>query len=243
MAACPSDDCPLGMLMSNRARSKGFVRLGRRGATRAAAERILIVCEGEKTEPRYLRDLLADLKLTNADVIVSGGECGSDPGSIAEYAVERASVDQGLDRVYCVVDRDEHKTRPQAITTISKANKSKPPEYEIVESVPCFEYWVLLHFEESAKPYARTGNKSICDCCVEDVRRHIVDYAKGSKGIYSQIRANQLTALRRAIRRKAALVNEGGDNPSTDLPTLIAKLILISPGAETHEAIEVCRTV
>src|SRR3954452_4619238 len=56
--------------------------LARRTPSRRSKDRILIVCEGGKTEPNYLRELKGSLGLTNADVEICGDECGSDPASV-----------------------------------------------------------------------------------------------------------------------------------------------------------------
>jgi len=55
--------------------------LARRQAERLTYDRVLIVCEGSKTEPNYLRELIDCLELNTANVEVDG-ECGSSPISV-----------------------------------------------------------------------------------------------------------------------------------------------------------------
>ena len=52
--------------------------LARKKARRSAYDCVLIVCEGEKTEPFYLRKLVDSLKLNTANVEVDG-DSGSSP--------------------------------------------------------------------------------------------------------------------------------------------------------------------
>ena len=77
----------------------------RKKAYRHPYERILIVCEGEKTEPFYFKSLCASLSLHTANVEITGN-CGSSPKSIFEKAQEmfkEAEKEQNpFDKVYCV---------------------------------------------------------------------------------------------------------------------------------------------
>jgi len=54
----------------------------REKAKLAPYERILIVCEGKKTEPHYFRGLLLVLRLHPANVIVEDKKSGLDPKSL-----------------------------------------------------------------------------------------------------------------------------------------------------------------
>lgn len=214
--------------MSKRGRSPNS--FNRRAPTRTAEERLIIVCEGAKTEPRYLEDLITDLGLTAADVIVFGKECGSDPLSIVQYAADRASHEEVVDFVFCVFDRDSHTTREAALSKIRDLSKrSKGPKFVAVESNPCFEYWLLLHFRSSSRPYAKSGKNSVCDCCIEELKEYVKDYEKGKTGLYSALKENLKTALKHADRRNIEAIEVGDDNPTTNIPQLIRKLISISP--------------
>ena len=70
-------------------KAKRAGELARRAGWRKARDRVLIVCEGEKTEPNYLKEIRESLGLTNADIVLCGEECGSDPMSVVRYALER----------------------------------------------------------------------------------------------------------------------------------------------------------
>jgi hypothetical protein len=63
--------------------------LARRPGRRAPRASILIVCEGEKTEPSYFKALRVALRLQTAEVEVCGKECRSDPLKVVEYAIQR----------------------------------------------------------------------------------------------------------------------------------------------------------
>ncbi len=60
----------------------------RRESIRQSRERILIVCEGGETEPRYFKSLRAEFKLGTV-IVVEGGEWGSAPISVVDYELSR----------------------------------------------------------------------------------------------------------------------------------------------------------
>lgn len=85
--------------------------LQRRPPRREPYDRVLIVCEGEKTEPNYFSDLKDHYRLSNANIAVTRAD-GTDPLSIVRTAKNLQAKEhrQGdrYDRVYCVFDRDRH---------------------------------------------------------------------------------------------------------------------------------------
>ena len=82
----------------------------RRVPSREEYDRVLIVCEGEKTEVSYSRELLAYYRISTASVEVVHG--GSQPTTLVRKAKRSRKDEQRLgekhDRIYCVFDRDEH---------------------------------------------------------------------------------------------------------------------------------------
>ncbi len=67
--------------------AKGLKSLGRQRASRQPCRKVLVVCEGEKTEPRYFSELRDRYRLNSATVEVVGR--GSDPRSIFIFAGQR----------------------------------------------------------------------------------------------------------------------------------------------------------
>jgi hypothetical protein len=202
--------------------------LGRRKPRRSPYDRVLIVCEGGKTEPYYFRAMIDDLRLNTANVEVDGNSDTS-PRSIIAYAkrryhedLKRNGRDNGFDRVYCVFDRDEHETYEEAVNAIQTA--SPTGVFFAAISNPCFEFWILLHFNPTTKPFARTGNRSPCDNAGHDLKSYIPNYQKGDKTIYQQIKHQMDIAIQRAKLVNDAARTSGFDNPSTSIPELIEYL-------------------
>ena len=146
--------------------------LRRGGQKRLVSERILIVCEGEKTEPNYLRELIQALGINpqSADCrIIDSSEhgAGSAPITIYRKAVVEFELDKDFDRVYCVFDRDAHSTYQAACQNIrnkklikytDENDKEFIAQFKAVTSDPRFEYWLLLHFEKTTKSFKKAGD-------------------------------------------------------------------------------------
>jgi hypothetical protein len=200
-------------------RSKASLR--RRRAQRDSYDVVLIVCEGSKTEPGYFCELRDDLGLNNFNVVVSG-ESNSDPDSVVRYAIRKAKDDGGYDRLYCVFDRDQHASYLSAIDRTRSARISIP--VISITSVPCFEYWLLLHFTYTDRAFSGTGSRSPCDEVIRELRRHIPDYEKGKRGIYARIRARTDRAITHAKRSQVSAVASRSDNPTTLVHELVEYL-------------------
>lgn len=75
------------MAQNNQPKDRQQARdLRRKSAKRQPIERLLIVCEGSKTEPNYLNEIRQDLRLPTANVLVLPSEIGTDPLKVVIYA-------------------------------------------------------------------------------------------------------------------------------------------------------------
>jgi len=88
----------------------------RREALREPYDVVLIVCEGKKTEPEYLRGLQKTYRLSSANIKIVPGDRGNDPVSVVNFALEEHRQANGIfDRVYCVFDRNGHANYEEAL--------------------------------------------------------------------------------------------------------------------------------
>ena len=71
----------------------------RRGPVREPYDRVLIVCEGKKTEPYYFRGLRLHYRLSSANIEIMPAD-GTDPLSIVSFAQTRLG---DYDRAFCVL--------------------------------------------------------------------------------------------------------------------------------------------
>ena len=98
---------------------------------------ILIVCEGQNTEPSYFNNF----KLPSATV-KSIGE-----GYNTKYLVKRAiilSKQEAYNQVWCVFDKDDFDDN-DFNSAITLANQNG---IRVAYSNQAFEYWIILHFND-----------------------------------------------------------------------------------------------
>jgi len=210
----------------NKRKAKQTKELKRHQAKRAPYDRVLILCEGTKTEPNYFQELCDYYRLNSANVKISG-DCGSAPISVVQRAKELFLVEQRkgipFDRVYCVFDKDSHDSYEAALQEV-KIAKPKTTFFAI-NSVPCFEYWLLLHFAFSTQPFCGTaGAKNAGDQVLEELKKYVPDYAKGNGGYFESLISQLPQAIVYSKQSQEAADASGTDNPSTLVHELVEYL-------------------
>lgn len=215
--------------MAKRNRARGPEKSRRRRPRREPYDRVLIVCEGTKTEPDYFREIVSAYRLSSANVVVGSGR-GSDPESVVATAVERYEEDPDYDGVYVVVDRDTHVGFASAEDRMRNAPGGLRKVAHLIPSTPCFEYWLLLHFEETAKPYAKTGRRSPCANVIRDLEAHLPSYSKGGGGTFADTRDRVEEAKARAVRRLIEAKRAGTENPTTHVHVVVERLQTLREG-------------
>ncbi len=189
----------------------------RKSPNREPYDRVLIVCEGSKTEPHYFSDIRSRYRLSVANVVVVNE--GSAPETVVNTALDhqKRELDLGekYDVVFCVFDRDEH-AKFDEVCARAKANKLK-----LARSWPCFEFWLLLHFRYTRSPYARSGKVSPADHCVGDLKKFLPNYEKSQRGLFQNLE-NRLENAKENAQRTIEDGRETNDpNPSTEIHLLV----------------------
>ncbi len=198
--------------------------LKRELAKKQPYKKILIVCEGEKTEPHYFREVVDHYELHTANVSISG-KGGSAPKSVMEhgfalFAAEKESNPKNpFDHVYFVFDRDQHETYDEAMNTI-QAQRPKNTFFAI-NSVPSFEFWLLLHFECTTQPFKTNGKTSSGKAVLKALKVHMPRYEKGHKNTFATLLPHLDTAKTHAKQVTAHAKKNNTDNPSTKIHELI----------------------
>ncbi len=129
----------------NRRKAKA-AELSRRKPVRGPYEKVLIVCEGSKTEPLYFEELVDHYEIHSANICVSG-DCGSDPVSVVQHGfqlyLDEKKADSGpFDRVYCVIDKDAHQNYDQALKMLASAKPNDtffvPTQFRALNTGFCY---------------------------------------------------------------------------------------------------------
>jgi hypothetical protein len=201
---------------------RGRNKFRRRPGSREPRSITLIVCEGE-SEQAYFDAVRLQLKLLTTEVVIPRDQGGLAPISVVEYAEERAKERGGYDHIFCEFDRDQHESFNRARAKVrSLATRSKNPLAIVeVSSIPCFEVWVLLHFEQTDAPFGA------CQNVVHRVQSHLPGYQKADPETVKQLLPQLENAMTNAhwLSSRAGIADE---NPSTAVHRVIAHLSAIS---------------
>ena len=112
----------------------------RKSATRDERKKILIVCEGEKTEPNYFRSFRYPKDVV--EVSVDGAGC--ETIRVVERAIERRDKANNsknpYDEIWCVFDRDSF-PKAHFYNALAMARKQS---FRLAYSIEAFELWYLL---------------------------------------------------------------------------------------------------
>lgn len=180
----------MGGLRRDRAR-----RPPRREPTREPKPRLLVVCEGHRTEPEYIRGYLAVHRQVAVEVVIHPER--GDPKKVVELAKEARSSAEArrrrhgdpflaYDQVWCVFDRDDHERFWEAV------RMAQDNGLQLAVSNPCFELWLLLHFRESPGARHRDELRTLLR------KDHLPGYDKGVR--FDDLIAGVRDAIRRAER-------------------------------------------
>lgn len=209
----------------HRRKARAGAALQRQKHERARNKRYLIVCEGAKTEPHYLRELLDDWGIRPQVVRIPPND-GASPDRVVAHAAmlyeEDAAAGDAFDTVYCVFDRDKHTTFNEAVQRTKDLSREGKP-FVAITSTPCFEVWLLLHFGYTDQPFHSAGRKSVGDQVVSVLKTKpgFAKYSKGQKGVYRQLKAKMTDALTHAERLRMQGVATGSIDPATNVDVLV----------------------
>jgi len=210
--------------------AKERARVERKKARRLETGSALVVCEGECTEPFYLKGLLHHFGINSASVEVLPGQSKSNAVAVVNRAYERFEQ-MPRDRVFVLMD-GEQDDLDQALkickTPLQRGNLKKDiPEIciEPIISTPCFEVWLLLHFRYCDQPFRAFND------VLSELQVHLPDYSKADRNVFLKVGAAE--GLQRALLnvpslRKASQAN-GSASPSTDMDLLVEALRSIAP--------------
>ncbi len=199
-------------------------QLSRRRGVRDLEMRFLIVCEDTKSSFNYFEALQTHFKLSAGSVKVAHSDHRTQPTQVVEHALalkmQSAHKDSGTEpfrHVWCVIDGDFGPAIKQA-RTLAKANG-----IELAISTMCFEYWILLHFEESET------SRLDCNAVVRDVRRtHLPRYQKGACDFSAIVpRVRDACARAKKLRKPGIVRNDLPEyhNPCSEVYLLIEAIM------------------
>lgn len=201
--------------------------LKRQEAFKEPRKSILIVCEGEKTEPIYFKRLNSKLRLKMVDVEIFGE--GAAPITVVDCAIKlrkerrdiakRSLTKTEYEVIYCVIDVEAptpHESLDRAV------NKAKDNKLEVILSNPCFEYWYVLHFKKTGTPFNSSQKVKSA------LKQKHSDYSESDTTIFNVVYPKTNDAIKHSKEVLRERHNDAEDlrncNPSTHVHRIVEYL-------------------
>jgi hypothetical protein len=196
---------------------KSSIGRGRKINTREARRTIRIVVEGEKTEKIYFNEIRKLADLTAMEVKIIQCTKGTSATQIVEEGIQLLKQhDPKIDEVWCVFDKEserEDKDFRRAMK-LQKNTVISGKTLSCAVSNPCFEFWILLHFEKTDKPFSN------CTEIFQYLKKKAPKYNKSSSVEICQI--CNLASI--AVVRAQWLRTRNVASPSTNVDQLMIAL-------------------
>jgi len=189
--------------------------ISRKTRGRKIKDKILIVCEGVKTEPNYFK---AFRDHCNVAVKIKG--CGTAPIKLVEEAIklkkEAKKKKEPYKQCWCVFDIDNN----PAININSAINLANLNSIKYVYSNECFELWYLLHYAYHNTPIPRKKYEMILSKKLKST------YTKSYEYMYDKLFKLQSIAIKNAKKLFSSYLtnNPHANNPSTTVFELVELL-------------------
>lgn len=201
-----------------RQRKAGSLR--RRTAVRAPKRTFLAFCEGIRTEPEYIEALRQEPAVSDSasvEIRIDQTASGAVPLTLVDTAAEardRYSQEQGeIDEVWCLFDVEWPLNHPNLREAREKA---KARNVNLAISNPCFELWLVLHFDEGTAWLNSDDAGTLRS-------RHDKSSGKGLEGSKYMPRRTVAAKRARALAAKHAgdVTEFPHDNPSSGMYLLL----------------------
>lgn len=120
----------------------------------------------------------------------------------------KQALEETEGKVFCVVDYDVLSKNPEQASKIEELFKAYSGRVIQITSMPCFEYWLLLHFEKNY------GVFESCKPIEERLKKHLPSYQKVKKFLEKGTWVENLEPHRHTARQRALIgsdaTSEGG---------------------------------
>jgi len=186
-----------------------------------------IFCEGEKTEPYYIRGYINHFHSDKRNLIVIENSKKNTPVQLVHEAVEKRKKSNLNDIFWVVFDRESVAKYSHELH-LKARKKANDNGIEIAFSNICFEFWLLLHFVYSSASYEN------CDDLLKHSplrskfsERGIKNYDKGLACLFDSIKEDVPIAFKNAERIMKNAINtaeKGRESPS-----------FLNPYTDVHE--------
>lgn len=179
--------------------------------------RIAVVGDGV-TEKIYFEQL-KELERIKDVVIKPELPSKSSKGGSYKKAINTAKslVEEGYNHVYCLIDFDTVLSENKLAEFTQELKETDSKKITVYINNPCFETWVLVHYEKTGKAYADCGTVG------KAITKHLKDYCKNQeylrkKNLYQTLRPHLETdAISNAEFLENDRVAKGNNYPRAEV--------------------------
>ena len=171
---------------------------------RALKDRILLVTEGKKTEQNYFKGLRKELRISVEIKDINKSSLDSLLKKVKRIYNDAWREKNPFTQVIFIIDKDDFTHYESAKNDIKNIDN-----FCAFFSEPCFEYWLLLHFQPIEKPFNNCSQLKKHT----DFKKHFPNYNKTDKNIIQDLLQFRDTACKNAK-----------NNPHTNLDKLVQYL-------------------
>lgn len=197
----------------------------RRYRTTPVRKRILIVCEGEKTEPNYFEAFRRELPrgVVELEIIGTGDNTLNVVNKAIEERNEQANTNRAYDQTWAVFDKDSFSDQ-RFNEAVFLAEREK---VGCAYSNEAFELWYLLHFEFYQNAASRTQYSGL-------LSNHLGrPYQKNDIEIFATLRqqgdVHQAVRWAKELSERYDHRSPAQNNPATHVFKLVEELLVYRP--------------
>ena len=191
--------------------------------------RIAVVGDGV-TEKIYFEQL-KEIERIKDIVIKPELTSKSSKGGSYKKAINTAKSleEEGYDHVYCLIDFDTVLSENKLSDFTQELKGINTEEITIYINNPCFETWVLVHYEKTGKAF------SDCDTVGKTVTKHLKDYCKHQeylrkKNLYKTLRPQlETNAIPNAEFLEDNREEKGTNYPRAEVFKIFLKEKIVKP--------------
>ena len=208
----------------NQPKDRQRKRLKRKIGRREEYDRLLIVCEGEATEPNYFNEIRNCHRLSTTNVEVVPSKYGTHPQNVVDYAYDYCRKNNKWEKVFCVFDRDDHPNFSNAIDSAMAKDcklindQGEETRFYAIPSNPCFELWLLLHFEGITVEISRHDLS-------KKLEEYMPEYEKSGNCHFAKTKDCLKTAYKNASRLSQNRQRSQVQNPFTAVGEVVKTLM------------------
>ena len=165
-------------------------------------------CEGEKTEPLYIKGYINHFHSDKRSIIVVEDTSKNTPVQLVDVAIEAKKQGRPGDVVWVVFDRESESKYSHELHAKAR-KKADDNGIEIAFSNVCFEFWILLHFEYTSGSYNSYDDLIKRSNLVKHLKDlGVKNYDKSLPVLFDKVKDLFFTAKKNADRLKIQAVKE-----------------------------------